>query len=420
MVALKKRNRAQFLDLEKKKAVVENHRELCGSSQLKLENLLYKEAYLLREIQTCKQISTPAVKCVEKEMDIIIGVEKYSNDLPSLHKASLSLLRSELAQRKQMQATVASEREKKAQLEETIHKKQKLLQEIPAKLSAVAANTRQLCDFFEQSSEVLDMDEGVELYRKLPSPLYVLFRSLTALCHPNCFGKFQSKSTVNIHQISDTGAASELAVDLTLHMTGLSTTRRTSNGGCAYLTLRFRYVPRNNAVYVSVASVKLSSAKDGDATDRTLPLPFPSPDILLSLFPKGLRCSEIIDEMDTPSPSELGTCYLWAQWICGLRPFPSMPTPETSSSDDITSFGTVFSLPSVLSFVSTAAKSNLLLSFLITSLFLLMSDFRSPPVDMAFRRNATALKGRSRCSGQCSSYDDAALVTGRLPQSMHG
>lgn len=375
MINLKKRNREHFLGLEKKKSSVDSFRERIGQAQLKLENLLYKKAHLIREIQTCQQISTPAVTSVEQELATAIAVESYSSNLRDLHRESLEKLRTELARRKTKQATVYEAQNLKNELEDSLDKKRKILEGIPEKLSVVAASTSQLSDFLLQGGgDIPSMDSNIGLCTSLPAPLYVLFRSLSALSQTEFdVGEGSRILSVSVGELPLAGCQSssqgqaERAVDLRLQLRGISSGFGTATPtGSANLVLRFRYIGECGAVCVSAVSMALrgggaepvvpscsSSSSSGGGTGECDELPplFPRESILRSLFPCTAGASEVVDGPATDDDA-LGVPYLWAQWLCGLRPLPTIAV-----GDSETPTGRIFSLPAMVSFVSSNAAA---------------------------------------------------------------
>jgi hypothetical protein len=368
MVTLKKRNRMQFLELERKKSMVDSHRERIGQAQLKLENLLYKESYLLREIQNCQQISTPAIQTIEDELQDSIAIDNYSVDLNAKHKIRLEMLRSELIRRRNKQATVLEEQGVKSEMEDTLHKKQKLLEGIPEKLSAVATSSRQLYDFFEGGSEIATMDTNLDRCRHLPSPLYVLFRSLSVLCQKGedaaeCRSASVSVQPVDSSSVAREGAGEaeqELAVDLRLQLGGIGHTQEELSTGKADLVLRFRHCSHSNLVFVAVLSITLLRSSGAGSE---IAVPFRRVHWLKTIFPQSVKANESIHDNTTPAASEeMGSAYLWAQWLCGLRPLPPVcPSHETSRDGG----ELVVSLPCVVAMVTHKLFAS---HFLTTSL----------------------------------------------------
>ena len=365
MINLKKRNREHFLGLEKKKSSVDSFRERIGQAQLKLENLLYKKAHLIREIQTCQQISTPAVTSVEQELATAIAVESYSSNLRDLHRESLEKLRTELARRKTKQATVYEAQNLKNELEDSLDKKRKILEGIPEKLSVVAASTSQLSDLLQGGGDIPSMDSNIVLCTSLPAPLYVLFRSLSALSQTEFdVGEGSRILSVSVGELplasqSSSGQA-ERAVDLRLQLRGISSGFGTATPtGSANLVLRLRYIGECGAVCVSAVSMALrgraepvpSSSGGGTGECDELPPLFPKESILRSLFPCTAGASEVVDGPATDDDT-LGVPYLWAQWLCGLLPLPAIAV-----GDSETPTGRIFSLPAMVSSVSSNAAA---------------------------------------------------------------
>lgn len=185
MVQLKKMNRTVMNGLASKQAEVDNAKSIVDKAQLRLENLLYKQSYLLREIRMCKDFSTPQLEMVEKEIGQMIGARTYSADLSEVHKKSLAMLKSELLARKLDQEILTNKKSLSQTNTEKLNLKRKFMDDLPNKIDAIKVVSNELNDFISNNSTVncnitnyQISDVNYELSKSLPEPLYILYRSL--------------------------------------------------------------------------------------------------------------------------------------------------------------------------------------------------------------------------------------------------
>jgi len=133
-VSLKAWHRSLYSQHEEKRQKVEEAREIVDRRHLQLENLLYKQDHLQREILTCKDILTPELQQIEGELGIKFTVDKYTSDLDQIHNRTISSLLSELEMRKEVLAELEAKEKKVKDLEDILERKRKFVEDLPGKL----------------------------------------------------------------------------------------------------------------------------------------------------------------------------------------------------------------------------------------------------------------------------------------------
>lgn len=88
--------------LEAKRKALEVYKAQLNSQQLKYENLLYKESYLTREIDSCRSLSVPSTRLIEQELGQPLLLDTFHEDISKLHDNIVQLLRQERIQRVEM------------------------------------------------------------------------------------------------------------------------------------------------------------------------------------------------------------------------------------------------------------------------------------------------------------------------------
>lgn len=149
---LKSALRSVYLASDAHRKEVDSAKEKVDKSNLALENLLYRQAYLRREIRTCKDLSTPNLSAIEDEikdeLEEKLGAIEFREDLSSFHERSMTLLQKEMDQRESMQSILQSRKQKQQQSIEKLDKKRKFLEELPTRVAFVKAATGDLQNQF--------------------------------------------------------------------------------------------------------------------------------------------------------------------------------------------------------------------------------------------------------------------------------
>lgn len=116
-----------------------------------LENLLYKQAYLMREIRQCKDLSTPSLDQLEAELGGPIGLHTYTDAsaFNATHSQALQTCSSESEARKEMQTHLLQLNLKYQLAVDKLDKKRKFLDELPTRMCVVKAATTDLQNQFQ-------------------------------------------------------------------------------------------------------------------------------------------------------------------------------------------------------------------------------------------------------------------------------
>ncbi len=141
LIKLKTLNRDLQIATDNKRKEIELKKNAVDKLQLNLENLLYKQSYLKRDIRTCKDIATPNLIEIEKELGTPLGTTEYTESLAVVHQKTLTALKQEkearIATRRNLDEVTAKSKLALEQLD----KKRKFVDELPAKLKLIKAAT---------------------------------------------------------------------------------------------------------------------------------------------------------------------------------------------------------------------------------------------------------------------------------------
>ncbi len=150
MMKLKSFNRQIYSNLEIQRKEVEAKKESISSLFLYLENLKYKQSYLRKQIKVCKDLSTPTLNAVEKDLDSSIGITKFISveDLKQHHTQGLQLLENEKLLRLDMQHNLTTLEQKLATQIEKVDKKRKFMDELPTRVALVKSAAADLQNQF--------------------------------------------------------------------------------------------------------------------------------------------------------------------------------------------------------------------------------------------------------------------------------
>ena len=141
-IKLKHYNREIQQSLEAKRKEVEKEKEIVEMLKLTLENVLYKKAYLQREIRVLKDFTTPELNAVEKEMGRSLAAVEYSTgSLPDIEITAKAVMEGEILEREETSRKLEQLTLIKASKEEVLDKKRKFLDDIPLRMNLVKAST---------------------------------------------------------------------------------------------------------------------------------------------------------------------------------------------------------------------------------------------------------------------------------------
>lgn len=139
LMRLKALNRQMHTSLEAKRKEVELQKEKVDRLQLTLENMLYKQTYLQREIRICKDLQTPNVAKIEEDLGRKVTSMTYSDSWAEQHDAALQTLNEEMEARKNIIGVRDSINATHQQYLDVLDKKRKFLDELPLKAEAIKA-----------------------------------------------------------------------------------------------------------------------------------------------------------------------------------------------------------------------------------------------------------------------------------------
>lgn len=368
MMTLKKTNRLKLQQLEAKQHSIDNRKDAVNKAQLRLENLLYKQAYLLREIRDYKDFNSTELNKIESEIGVKIGMDEYSSDLSQLHKESLAVLKKELQQRKLHRKELLELEKKKESLSNEVNSKRKRLESFPEKVSkmktlaaelfststatavdtTIAANTSAAVANTAATAQLPLSDcSALQDIHHLTNPLYTLYHSLQAI---SCDSSENASEKVKVSIVEE--STGKWGVDLTVTLANLKLFTSAddcsgiSSGGetdvkstasvSASITVRFLPSALTQLVSATITSLQLFAFPASSSTPVALHAPGSQKDTLLtSLFPNQpasidlFQTAATASAADAPSAAETGKgAYLWVQWICGMRPLPPPQSPS--------------------------------------------------------------------------------------------
>ena len=379
LLLLKKNNRLKLQQLDAKQHAVDIRKGAVNKAQLRLENLLYKQAYLLREIRDYKDFNSIELNKIETELDVKIGMDAYSNDLSQLHKNSLSILKKELQQRKLNRKQLLELEKKKEVLGTELNSKRKRLETFPEKVSKMKTLAAELftSSTIEPCASGINQDSAPQLplsdsnalqkLHHLSNPLYTLYHSLQSLSSAS---DVNGSLEVKIVEVS----TDVWGVELTLSQTNLrlftplldgsNSNSNSSDGGAgagagagsendsACSTILFQSCSGSHLITATISALRFvsspppsssnsSGSGSGNATSVggivLTPPGNPEDDFLTSLFPNQPASVDLLVNSsnaslgDEKGPKDGRGGYLWVQWICGLRTLPP-PSPSSSLS----------------------------------------------------------------------------------------
>lgn len=161
-IKLKHFNREIQQALEQKRKEVEKEKETVEMLKLKLENVLYKKAYLQREIRVLRDFTTPDLNAVEKEVGrLLAAVEFSAKSLSDIELEAKAVMHGEIIEREETSKKLEQLTAIKASKEETLDKKRKFLDDIPLRMTLVKASTADIQAQFDAYKNGLNsLDEN--------------------------------------------------------------------------------------------------------------------------------------------------------------------------------------------------------------------------------------------------------------------
>ena len=302
-IKLKRLNRNQLLALDSRRCEVEQTKERVGQAQLTLENLLYKQSYLLREIQISKDFVASELAETEAELKLSLSIPEYTSDLKEKHRSILEYLENELKLRHKLEQDILIQQTSLNDRTEALMKKRKLLEEFPEKLKLLKTAASELGETY-LDNDLSTADMNINLLVDLPTPLFIIFRTFHSSIS-------QNSATVKIvpTQENDRSILGQFAIELSIYNqidSNLSMTQP------SHATFLFQYHQRCNVVLVIVKNIIFYP--------QSLSFPFQSLVLSQCLLPSQYRNSIFLSESIDP---QYGKPEMWAQWLAGFRPLPS-------------------------------------------------------------------------------------------------
>ena len=134
--------------------------------KLKLENVLYKKAYLQREIRVLKDFNTPELNAVEKEIGRPLAAVDSSSSgaLSSIETVAKEVMNTEIIEREETSKRLDQLTALKVSKEEILDKKRKFLDDIPLRMSLVKASTADIqAQFDTYKNGLIAIDESCQM-----------------------------------------------------------------------------------------------------------------------------------------------------------------------------------------------------------------------------------------------------------------
>lgn len=161
LAKLKRLNRHLFLSVDEQRKVLDTNKIEIEKLQLSYENLLYKKAYLHREIRQCKDINTPNLDQIEKERNEDIATQVYHSNMEEVHQKALAILQHEKEARKEVEGQYKDLQEHHSRQLEKLDRKRKFLDEFPKKIAIIRASITDLSKEFQEIAPHED-DETID------------------------------------------------------------------------------------------------------------------------------------------------------------------------------------------------------------------------------------------------------------------
>ena len=149
IIELKGLNRCIILNLEERRRELEQKRSVVDHLELNLENLQYKEAFLNREISACKDLETPGLNEIEKELKVDLGTKVYVGNLDEVHERTVLTLHQEKADRVSTQDRLHELLLVDKRTLDQLERKRKFVDDMPSKMLSVINAAAELQAHFE-------------------------------------------------------------------------------------------------------------------------------------------------------------------------------------------------------------------------------------------------------------------------------
>eukprot|EP01038_Epipyxis_sp_PR26KG_P015596 gene15596-21070_t len=145
LIQLKSMNRFIQLSLDEKRKLLDSKKLTVDKLQLQLENLQYRQSYLQREINTCKELATPNVDAIERELGPgTVCSMVYDENLLELIEKSKSLLDNEKQMRIYDENELVDVTKKRDAIIDVLSKKRKFMDDLPSRIESIKTSMKEL------------------------------------------------------------------------------------------------------------------------------------------------------------------------------------------------------------------------------------------------------------------------------------
>lgn len=146
LARLKMQSRTLHLDLDTERRQREVRRTHVDQLQLTHENLLYQRAHVQREIEKCKDLPTPNIDEIQREMGCALGTVVFVDNLEEINQRTLAALESEKEARISMKRKLDALEADHAKGLEELQRKRKYLDDIPDQVGKIRATSKELAE----------------------------------------------------------------------------------------------------------------------------------------------------------------------------------------------------------------------------------------------------------------------------------
>lgn len=141
---IKSLNRKIYQELEDRRSQIEAKKGVVDMLQLSYENLLYKQAYLQREIRACKDLATPNLAEVEKELGTLLATTVFSDNLSAISNQAIASLAAEQAARIETGNVLSALKETRDAALKKLDRKRKFMDELPSKIEVISNTVKEI------------------------------------------------------------------------------------------------------------------------------------------------------------------------------------------------------------------------------------------------------------------------------------
>lgn len=134
---IKALNRKVYQELEERRSQLEAKKGVVDMLQLSYENLLYKQAYLQREIRACKDLATPNLTEVEKELGKHLASTEFADNLADINSQAIASLEAEKMARIETEVILSGLKETRDAALKKLDRKRKFIDDLPSKIDRI-------------------------------------------------------------------------------------------------------------------------------------------------------------------------------------------------------------------------------------------------------------------------------------------